>query len=251
MKEHFLSIVDLKKSFEGTQLVSPVLDIASLNLAQGEFVCILGASGCGKSTLLNIIAGFDKPTGGKVLLEGALIHASNPNCILVFQDFGLFPWRDVLGNVSFGLEFGNKPKEEIEAIAREYIDLVGLSDFVNSYPHQLSGGMKQRVAIARALSVEPKVLLMDEPFGSLDALTRLNMQDELTRIWMKTNKTVLFVTHSVDEAVYLGDRVIVMGSRPSGIRKIWDIDIDRPRRKDDMRMLDFKIEILKELGVAN
>lgn len=248
--ETYLHISEIKKEYRTERDSHLVLDIENLEVTKGEFVCILGPSGCGKSTLLNIIGGFERASSGNILLDGQAIEASNKSCIMVFQDFGLFPWKNVIENVSFGLMLSGTDKKEIKAISEECLNLVGLSLHANSYPHQLSGGMKQRVAIARALAVDPKLLLMDEPFGALDALTRLNMQDELSRICQQAKKTILFVTHSVDEAIYLGDRVVVLSDTPGRIKKIFNVPMERPRRKSDPHMLALKTEILGELGVT-
>lgn len=225
------------------------LDITNLIIKKGEFFCLLGPSGCGKTTLLNILAGFEKPTNGKVLINGKEITKPDNKYITVFQEHGLFPWRTVLGNVKFGLEIKKSEKSKINKIALRYIKLVGLEGFESSYPDELSGGMKQRVAIARALAVKPEIIFMDEPFGALDTLTRLKMQEEFIRIWQETQKTIIFVTHNIDEAIYLGDRVAVMSPRPGKIKKIFNILIERPRHKLDEQLLNVKKEIYGEFGL--
>ena len=192
------------KSEDGKPL--PVVDNVSFKVNDGEFLCIVGSSGCGKTTILRIIAGLQQADSGEVLLDGEKIESTSSKKGMVFQEFALFPWRTVKKNVEFGLEYKGLPPEEKENLSKRFISMVGLEGYEDSYPHQLSGGMKQRVAIARALVNDPDVLLMDEPFGALDAQTRNILQDELLRIWTETKKTIIFITHNVDEAVYLGDR---------------------------------------------
>ena len=203
---------------------------ASINIEQSEFCCLIGPSGCGKSTLLNILAGFLTPTQGEVRIAGRAIQGYGSDRGIVFQDFAqLFPWRTALENVAFGLEMKGVDKATREEKAKEYLSLVKLDGFIHSYPHHLSGGMQQRVAIARALAYDPEVLLMDEPFAALDAMTRENMQIQLAEIWAKTKKTIIYVTHNVAEAVYLADKVVVMSPHPGQIREIVVNDLARPR----------------------
>lgn len=209
-----------------------VLNDFQLQVKKGEFLAILGPSGCGKSTFLNILGGLDKQTSGKIYVDDQPVVGSGNNMGYVFQAYALFPWRTVLENIEIGLEIRGVGKSERKKVAREYITLVGLDEFTNRYPHELSGGMKQRVAIARALAYQPDVLLMDEPFAALDAQTRELLQLELLRIWEKNNKTVIFVTHSIDEAIFLADRVAVMTARPGKIKEIIDIPLPRPRTGD-------------------
>jgi NitT/TauT family transport system ATP-binding protein len=213
---------DIEKEF-------PVLQQFSIDVKEGEFLAILGPSGCGKSTFLNILGGLTEKTGGDIDLDGEPVAASGNNLGYVFQAYALFPWRTVLENVEIGLEIRGVSKRERQEIAREYIVLVGLEEFHHRYPHELSGGMKQRVAIARALAYQPEVLLMDEPFAALDAQTREVLQFELLRIWERNNKTILFVTHSIDEAIFLADRVAVMTARPGTVKQLIDIPLPRPR----------------------
>ena len=201
----------------------------SLDIAQGEFVSIVGPSGCGKSTFLNIVLGLIEPASGAVQLNGTRISGPGQERAMVFQEFGLLPWRSVTANVELGLELKGIPSAKRAARAKELINLVGLEGFENHYPHELSGGMKQRVGLARALATEPEVLLMDEPFAALDAQTRDLMQSELLQIWERSKKTVLFVTHSIEEAAYLSDRVIVMTARPGRTKDVIQIDLPRPR----------------------
>ncbi|AIF52415.1 ABC transporter ATP-binding protein [Pelosinus sp. UFO1] len=206
-----------------------VLNDFQLEVKKGEFLAILGPSGCGKSTFLNILGGLDKQTSGDIYVDDQPVVGSGNNLGYVFQAYALFPWRTVLENIEIGLEIRGVGKSERKKIAKEYITLVGLDQFSNRYPHELSGGMKQRVAIARALAYQPEVLLMDEPFAALDAQTRELLQLELLRIWENNNKTVLFVTHSIDEAIFLADRVAVMTARPGKIKEIIEIPLPRPR----------------------
>ncbi len=203
------------------------LDQVSLNVANREFVALLGPSGCGKSTLLYLIGGFLPVETGAILIDGKKVTAPGPDRGIVFQHFALFPWKTVRGNILYGLERQGMPKDEREKRAMDFIELVGLSGFEDSYPSQLSGGMKQRTAIARTLAFDPNILLMDEPFGALDAQTRGLMQSELLRIWQRTPKTVIFVTHDVQEAVYLADRVAVMSARPGRIKTIVDTKFEK------------------------
>ena len=226
-----LVISDLTKTYHDLysgQHIAAIEDI-SLEIATSEFVAILGPSGCGKTTLLNIVAGFMPPTRGEIRLNGRRIQGPGPDRGVVFQNFALFPWKRVLENVAFGLKMRDVPKDERERIAREYIALVGLEGFEYRYPHELSGGMQQRVGVARVLANHPDLMLMDEPFGSLDAQTRMTLQEELSRIWEVKQPTVLFVTHDVEEAVFLANRVVVLTPRPGRIREIVSVDLPRPR----------------------
>jgi len=200
-----------------------------LRIARNEFAAILGPSGCGKSTLLNMVAGFDRPTGGHVLVNGAPVEAPHPSRAVVFQEAALFPWYTVWDNVSFGPRTMGVAAAQYRPKVEAYLEQVGLRGFERHYPAELSGGMKQRVALARVLAFDPEVLLMDEPCGALDAQTRETMQEELTRLWERTGKTIVFVTHDIDEAVYLGDRVVVLTARPGRIREEVKIDLPRPR----------------------
>jgi NitT/TauT family transport system ATP-binding protein len=223
------------------------LEQFDLEVADGEFVCLLGPSGCGKTTVLRILAGLEMKSGGTVELRGREISDAGPDRGLVFQEFALFPWRTVRKNIEFGLEVKGVPEVERGKISSLLIELVGLKGFEDSHPKELSGGMKQRVGIARALANEPAVLLMDEPFGSLDAQTRNLMQKELLRIWSATRKTILFVTHSVDEAVFLADRIVVMTARPGKVREIIDVDLPRPRDRTSREFIEVRGKVLTEL----
>lgn len=208
----------------------------TLSIDQGEFIAIVGPSGCGKSTLLDIISGLVKTESGSISIDGKVVNGPALDRGFVMQGYALFPWRTIRKNVEFGLELKKVPKKERNTISDEFIELVGLKGFEDRYPHELSGGMKQRVAIARSLAYDPEVLLMDEPFAAVDAQTRETLQDELMNIWDKTNKTIIFVTHSIEEAVLLADRVVVMTKNPGTIKKIVNIDLPRPRTNSDMRV---------------
>lgn len=250
MNTEQIVINNLKKSFPvfGSK-PHLVLNIKSLSILKGEFFCILGASGCGKTTLLNILSGFLKPDSGHMLIDCKSITKPNPANIQVFQEYGLFPWKTVWQNVIFGLEMINNNQVEITSAAKRFINLVELDGYEHHYPAEISGGMKQRTALARALAVNPEILFMDEPFGALDFLTRLNMQKELERIWIETKKTVLFVTHNVEEALALADRIAVM-TPAGGIAKIINISSSRPRYlTTDKYILDIKRELYTLLGV--
>jgi NitT/TauT family transport system ATP-binding protein len=230
-------------------LTHDVLNKVHLRIREGEFVTIVGPSGCGKSTLLNIIAGLDRPDSGSLLVRGAAEDsnkASSTNRIMIFQESALFPWLNVQENVEFGLKIAKVQKERRQQVADKYIEMVGLSKFSESLVYQLSGGMKQRVAIARALAMEPEVLLMDEPFAALDVQTRDLLHDELIGIHKTTGKTILFVTHNINEAVLLGDRVIILSSVLKNIKKEFRIDIPRPRDPESPELYDIKKQILKE-----
>lgn len=226
-----------------------VLDDINLDVGVGEFVCVLGPSGCGKSTLLNVIAGFLLPTGGQVLIDGESVRGPDPRRIFVFQERGVFPWLTVQGNIGFGL-FGLSKSERARRIAH-YIQLVGLEGFEKAYPQELSGGMKQRVEVARALAVDPDMLFLDEPFGALDSITRLLMRRELLRIWEAERKTIIFVTHDIEESVQLADRVVVMSARPARIQSIVEIDIPHPRDISSSRYLELRDGIFEQIGLAH
>ena len=240
-----LSIRDLSQSFprdDGTRLT--VLDHLTIDVKDKEFVCILGSSGCGKTTLLRLIAGLDQAQEGSILLDDEEIRGPSPKVGFVFQEYSLFPWRTVIDNIAFGLEMKGIPKEERYRTAEHYLDLVNLAQFRDSYPSELSGGMRQRVAVARALALDPVLLLMDEPFGALDAQTRNMLQQELLIIWEKTRKTVVFITHSVDEAVYLADRIIVLSPRPGQVCTIVPITFSRPRDRTSVEFARIRRNVL-------
>jgi NitT/TauT family transport system ATP-binding protein len=205
------------------------LDGIDLDVATGEFVCLLGPSGCGKSTLLNAVAGFSPPTGGELTALGRPVAAPGPDRAMVFQEYALFPWMTVERNVAFGLELRGDPAARRRQVVDALLEKLGLSEFRDRFPKDLSGGMRQRVAIARVLAIDPPLLLMDEPFGALDALTRRSLQDELLRIWAEDRKTVLFVTHGIEESIYLADRVVVMTYRPGTVKRVVPVTLPRPR----------------------
>jgi NitT/TauT family transport system ATP-binding protein len=215
--------------------VLTALDDLSLDVAAGEFLTLVGPSGSGKTTLLDLLAGLSRPTSGKVLVDGKEVSGPGQDRAVVFQQYALFPWRTASANVSIGLENRGLSRKDRAATASKYLDLVGLAGFEDRYPHELSGGMKQRVAIARSLAYEPDVLLMDEPFAALDAQTREQLQDELLRIWQATGKTIVFITHGIDEAVYLGQRVAVLSARPGRLKEIVDINIPDRGGEADIR----------------
>ena len=226
-----------------------VLNDISLTVAEGEFVCLLGPSGCGKSTLLSTMAGFLFPTSGTITIDGEVVHGPDPRRIFVFQERGVFPWLTVEGNIAFGL-FHLPPAERQQRVSH-YIKMVGLEGFEKAYPPALSGGMKQRLEVARALAVNPDMLFLDEPFGALDSITRLVMRGELLRIWQAERKTIIFVTHDIDEAVQLADRVVVMSARPATIQQIVNIDIPHPRDISSARYLELRDGIFQQIGLAH
>lgn len=239
-----IDIRELGKVYDGSERnLTTVFEDISLAIGDGEFVSLVGPSGCGKSTLLLCIAGLEAHSTGQILLAGQQVTGPGPDLAIVFQEFALFPWRSVIRNVEYGLEVRGVAAPERRARARERLALVGLSAFEDYLPHQLSGGMRQRVAIARALVVEPQVLLLDEPFGALDALTRQSLQRELERIWRATRKTVLFVTHSISEAVFLSDRVILLSKRPARIKLDVTVDLPRPRDPYDPKFVKLQAEL--------
>jgi len=226
----------------------PVLEDINLDVEDSEFVCLVGPSGCGKSTLLNAMAGFLSPTSGSVRIDGEIVTGPDPRRILVFQERGVFPWLTVEGNIGFGLSKLTHA-ERSQRIAH-YVKTVRLEGFENSYPSDLSGGMKQRLQVARALAVNPDILFLDEPFGALDSITRVIMRGELLRIWQTERRTIIFVTHDIDEAVQLADRVVVLSSRPAQIKEVLTIDMAHPRNISSPRYLELRDELLKQIGLA-
>ncbi|MBP2000237.1 NitT/TauT family transport system ATP-binding protein [Paenibacillus shirakamiensis] len=239
-----ISIQQVQKSFrvrrnlvDSNDQKKPLLALGeiTLDVKPGEFMVIVGPSGCGKSTLLDLLAGLTRPSSGQILLDGQLITGPNLDRGIVFQQYALFPWKTALANVEFGLQTKGVPRKERRDIAQSFIQLVGLSGCENRYPHELSGGMKQRIAIARSLAYDPEVLLMDEPFAALDVQTRETLQSELLRIWEATKKTIIFITHGIEEAVYLGQRVAVMSSRPGRIKDVIEIPFDKCTKGEDVR----------------
>ena len=243
-----LRAADVGMTFQRDGKLLNVLQDINLDVQKGEFVCLLGPSGCGKSTLLNIMAGFLVPSRGHVEIGGEIVRGPDPRRIFVFQERGVFPWLTVEGNIAFGLS--RLSRDEREHRVRHYVNLVGLSGFERSYPSDLSGGMKQRLEVARALAVNPDMLMLDEPFGALDSITRLTMRKELLRIWEAERKTILFVTHDIEEAVQLADRVVVMSARPATIQTIVTIDIPHPRDISSPRYLQLRDGIFQQIGIA-
>ena len=227
-----ISIQGVTKIFSGKRGDVTALKELSLDVRDGEFLVIVGASGCGKTTLLNLVAGFDAPTRGRIMLDGEPVDGITPECGMIFQQYALFPWKTVQENVEFGLKMKRMPKKERRQRAARFIDIVGLNGFEKSYPHHLSGGMKQRVSIARSLANDPKVMLLDEPFAALDAMTRQVLQEQLVRIYEKHRKTILFITHSIDEALLLSSRIAVMTARPGRIAQEIVNDLPYPRNAD-------------------
>lgn len=232
MSAPMIQVTDVTKVYVTARGRTVSLDNVSLDVAEGEFVTLVGPSGCGKSTMLNLIGGLLEPTSGDVLVHGDAVRGPSPDRGVIFQQYALFPWLTALQNVEFGLRLQGLRKTERQEKAMHYLDLVGIADFANALPKELSGGMKQRCAIARAYAVNPSVLLMDEPFGALDALTRVQMQDELLSTWQKERRTIVFITHDVDEAVYLASRVVVMSPRPGRISEIIDVPLPYPRTEE-------------------
>jgi NitT/TauT family transport system ATP-binding protein len=226
----------------------PVLDDINLDVSEGEFICLVGPSGCGKSTLLNVTGGFLSPTSGSVTIDGQAVHGPDPRRILVFQERGVFPWLTVEGNIGFGLS--KLSRAERQERITHYVQMVRLEGFEQTYPSDLSGGMKQRLQVARALAVNPDILYLDEPFGALDSVTRLIMRGELLRIWQTERRTIIFVTHDIDEAVQLADRVVVLSSRPAKIEDILTIDIPHPRNISSRRYLELRDDLLSKIGLA-
>jgi NitT/TauT family transport system ATP-binding protein len=244
-----LSVERLSMVFNRDGNATSVLHDVNLEVGQGEFLCILGPSGCGKSTLLSTMAGFLALTSGQVRIDGEVVTGPDPRRIFVFQERGVFPWLTVQGNIAFGLF--KLPRAERDHRIAHYVKLVGLEGFEKAYPAELSGGMKQRLEVARALAVNPDMLFLDEPFGALDSITRLTMRRELLRIWEAEGNTIIFVTHDIDEAVQLADRVAVMSDRPATIQEIVDIDIPHPRDISSRRYLELRHGIFDQLGLAH
>lgn len=245
-----ISFKNVRKTFDiAGQASFTALEGLSLDIEDGEFITVVGPSGCGKSTAMNIAAGLTGPSSGQVLVDDVAVKGPGPERGVIFQQYALFPWLTVRENVEFGLKIAGHPKEERRRVADHFIDLVGLTDFASSLPKTLSGGMKQRCAIARAYAVNPKILLMDEPFGALDALTRVQLQDQLLAMWSKERRTVMFITHDVDEAVYLASRVVVMAARPGRLHKIVNVDLPYPRT-EEMRLSPEFAELRNEVWRA-
>jgi len=244
-----VTVRDLSKSFALNGQPLNVLRDLRLDLQGGEALAIVGPSGCGKTTLLRVIAGLEKPDKGEVLIDGHPVQGVGKERAIIFQEPRLLPWLSVLGNVSFGLQVRGTPRDRAEARARHYIRLVGLADFGNAYPRQLSGGMAQRVGIARALTVQPEILLLDEPLGALDAMTKLTMQEELSRIWREEKVTMILVTHDLEEAIYLADRVLVLPKEKGKAPRLIDVDLPRPRDRSDRSFVEMRRRLMAEFGL--
>jgi NitT/TauT family transport system ATP-binding protein/sulfonate transport system ATP-binding protein len=244
-----VTVRDLSKSFALNGQRLPVLRDLQLDIRSGEALAIVGPSGCGKTTLLRILAGLDEPDRGEVLIDGHPVQGVGTERAIIFQEPRLLPWLTVLGNVSFGLTVRGVPKPEAESRARHYIRLVGLAEFEAAYPRQLSGGMAQRVGIARALTVQPEILLLDEPLGALDAMTKLTMQEELSRIWREENVTMVLVTHDLEEAIFLADRVLVLPKERTSGQRLIDIDLPRPRDRSESRFVAMRKRLMAEFGL--
>jgi NitT/TauT family transport system ATP-binding protein len=238
-----IKISQVNKIFStgGNEVIA--LENINLDIKPGEFICLLGPSGCGKSTLLNAVAGFSLPTSGSILVDGKPVQEPGPDRGVVFQEYALFPWMTVEKNIAFGLEIKKQSKAEIKNKVDALLEMLNLQDFRDRYPKDLSGGMRQRVAIARVLALDSPIMLMDEPFGALDSLTRRNLQDELLRIWMEFKKTIIFVTHSIEESIYLADRIIVMTYRPGTIKKDVGVIMPRPRDPSSAAFNELKKEL--------
>lgn len=242
-----LKIENVRKEFITKHNKTYTLENINLEFETGEFICILGPSGCGKSTLLNIIAGLEKASGGKVVLNGREVSGPSPERAVMFQESVLFPWLKVIDNVEFGMKVAGIPKEQRREKALRFLKMMHLTRFQNAYVHELSGGMRQRVALARALTLDSEVLLMDEPFAALDGQTKSILQLELQQIWWETKKTIVFITHNVEEAVLLANRVIVMSTNPGRVKKIFNVQLARPRQPDSLDLAYIASDILKEL----
>lgn len=250
MRKVKVDIREIERVYQSSRGPVKALNHINLQIYENEFVCVVGPSGCGKSTLLNIMAGLDKATGGEVLVDGEKVEEPSTERGVVFQQYALFPWLTVKKNIMYGLKNKKMTREQAERAAEKYIKMVGLDEFSSSYPKELSGGMKQRVAIARAFAMNPKLLLLDEPFGALDAQTRAQLQSDLLDTWEQEQKTCFFITHDVEEAVLLAQRVVIMSSRPARIKRIVDIDIPYPRNQEtkmEPRFIEIKNEIWSEV----
>ncbi len=249
-KKSKLKLENISQSYVvNNEVVDAVSDV-SFEVYDNEFLVLLGPGHCGKSVLLNIIGGLEKAAGGKLYLDGEKLEGSDKRISMVFQKLALMPWKTVMGNVEFGPEIAGVDKVTRRKTAQKYIDLVGLTGFEKSYPNQLSGGMKQRVGIARAYATNPEILLMDEPFGQLDAQTRYAMEEEIQRIWQQEKRTIIFVTNNIEEAVYLGDRIILLSECPANVKQIYDIDLPRPRNTIDPEFLRIRKEVSENTDLA-
>lgn len=242
-----LRVEKVSKTFISNARVTETLEDITLNVNRGEFVSLVGPSGCGKSTLLNIIAGLDQATGGRIIKDGKIISDAGPDRLVMMQEAALFPWLSVIENVEYGMKIAGMPKQEREDRAYHFLKMVHLTRFSRSYPHELSGGMRQRVALARALAIDSDILLMDEPFAALDSQTRNILHAELQSIWCATKKTIVFVTHNVEEAVLLADRILVMSANPGRIKKEFHISLERPRSAGNFKLIHLVSQIMHEL----
>lgn len=241
----YIEVTNACKKYVQNGTETTVLDDVSLSIEKGEFICLLGSSGCGKSTLLNTLAGFEQVNSGSVRIDGKDVTEPSERNITIFQNYGLLPWRNVLKNVELGLESKKIPKEERDAIAGKYLELVGLKGFEHRYPRQLSGGQQQRVAIARGLAVNPDIIFMDEPFGALDAITRMKLQDDILKISREEKKTIIFVTHDIEEAVFLADRIVVMMANPGRIKSIVTVPLGNYRNRTSRNFLYVRDKIFE------
>lgn len=246
-----IKVEGVSKIFSRKESENKALDNINLNIETGEFVCLLGPSGCGKSTLMNMMAGFFEPTEGKIYIDGELVKSPRIDRVTIFQNYGLLPWRNVEKNVQLGLESLKIAKKKRKEISDKYIELVGLSKFKNSYPGELSGGMKQRVAIARALAVKPEILFMDEPFAALDPVIRRKLQEDLIEIWKKEKMTVVFVTHDVEEAIYLGSKIIIMAPHPGRVKQVINNTMEKPVQRGGTEFYELKDKIFHFLQSNN
>ena len=244
-----IEIKNINKSFDGRGKNLSVLEDINLTIDDGEFVCLLGPSGCGKTTLLRLIAGLDNPTSGEVVANGEVVEKPSGDRAVIFQQYSLFPWLTVLQNVTFGLEMSGGSKEENIQAAERYLQSVGLLEFKDSYPHELSGGMKQRVAIIRSLLNHSPILLMDEPFSALDMQNRHKLQEQLIGVWKRFENTIVFVTHAVDEAVYLADKIVLLDKNPGKIAEVISVDLERPRKRESQEFLEIQESIVENLDM--
>ncbi|HSM93718.1 MAG TPA: ABC transporter ATP-binding protein [Anaeromyxobacteraceae bacterium] len=251
MSQVRIALRSVEKRFESPRGSVTALSAVDLEIRDGEFVCLVGPSGCGKSSLLDLVAGFDEPSAGAVEVDGVAVAGPQRKVVTLFQAYGLFPWRNVLGNVEYGLEVSGVPRRERREVALQCLDLVGLSAFARHHPHELSGGMQQRIALARALAVDPECILMDEPFGALDAITRIKLQEELARIWEQRRKTIVCVTHDIEEAVFLADRILVMASNPGRVKTVLDVRLPRPRSRTSADFDALRRRVYEELELVH
>ena len=245
-----IEIKNINKSFDGRGKNLSVLENINLTIEDGELVCLLGPSGCGKTTLLRLIAGLDHPTSGEIIANGEVVEKPSGDRAVIFQQYSLFPWLTVLQNVTFGLEISGGSKEENVQAAERYLTSVGLLDFKDSYPHELSGGMKQRVAIIRSLLNHSPILLMDEPFSALDMQNRHKLQEQLIGVWKRFENTIVFVTHDVDEAVFLADKIVLLDKNPGRIAEVIEIELERPRKRDSEEFLALQESIVDKLDMV-